>query len=95
MALTVALGTVGAIGTGVYMTQRDADEAAQEAALEAEADEVEEELPEWEDPEPVPAAAAPEPVTPPTPPVVDTVLPADEDLTEVPAPYSEGAWMNS
>ncbi len=91
MALTVALGTVGAVGTAVYMTRADAQEAAATQAAEEAAPDEEEELPEAPpDPEP-----EPEPVAEPTPEVVDTVLPADEDLSNVPAPYSEGAWMNS
>lgn len=94
MALTVALGCVGAVGTAVYLTHKDAEEAAI-----AQADEVEpaddDDYPEAPpDPEPAPEpvpVAAPEPAPEP----INTVLPADEDLENVPAPQSEGWWMNS
>lgn len=94
MALTVALGTVGAIGTAVYVTRADSDAAVAAAEADPEAD-VEEDLPEA-DPDPVPAAPAPAQVAPTPPPIADTVVPDDgEDLSQVPAPYTEGAWMNS
>lgn len=93
MALTVALGCVGAVGTAVYLTHQDAEEAAVAQADEVKPadDDYPEAPPEPEpEPEPVPVAA-PEPAPEP----INTVLPADEDLEDVPAPQSEGWWMNS
>lgn len=100
MALTLALGAVGAVGTAAYVTHLDAqtaaaDRAAVEAAKRAEAEADDEELPE--------APPSPVEVATPTPVpqgIGEPALPADdvtaeEDLTQVPAPYSEGAWMNS
>ena len=96
MALTVALGCVGAVGTAVYLTHKDAEEAAIAQADDvapADDDDYPEAPPEPEpapEPEPVPVVA-PEPAPEP----INTVLPADEDLENVPAPQSEGWWMNS
>lgn len=100
MALTLALGTVGAVGTAAYVTHLDAqtaaaDGAAIEAAKRAETEADDEALPEAP-PSPVEVAMptpVPEVVGEPALPVGDVT--AEEDLTQVPAPYSEGAWMNS
>ena len=102
LALTVALGTVGAVGTALYVEHRDREAQAAELALdEDEADEADAEEPEEVEPaKPAPVVAptpapAPEvePLTDQAP--LDSVVEAEEDLDEVPAPYVEGWWMNS
>jgi len=96
MALTVALGCVGAVGTAVYLTHQDTEEAAiaQADDMEEADDEDYPEAPPDPEPEPEPVpVAAPEPAPEPAP--LNSVVPADEDLENVPAPQSEGWWMNS
>lgn len=89
LALTVALGTVGAVGVAVYTNHQPRAQAAS-ANTEAVASEEDEPFPEAE-PEPVrppapPAAAAPEP---PPMPAFDA---PDEELEAAPGPQVEGMW---
>ena len=100
LALTVALGTIGAVGTAVYISHLDAQDAV---ASSANVEEPEAEYPEAPDapvkaPVQAPVATTPvQPLDPEPPPAVDvssSTLPADEDLESVPGPSSEGAWMN-
>lgn len=91
LALTVALGTAGAVGAAVYITKADA-----ETQPSAQVEPTPAPYPEAEpDPATPPAEPAAEPAVSGDGEIVDTVLVSEEDLTDVPAPYAEGAWMNS
>ena len=96
LALTVALGTAGAVGVAVYASQARMDQIAAEAPASIE--DVEREA----EPEPEPTAAPivvptlpAEPSEPPLPPGTEE----DESVTgdggggAAPGPDTEGAWM--
>lgn len=70
LAVTVALGALGAVGVGVYVTRTDADEIVEQIAVDDAAAEEEE----------APAAAA---ATVPLPAAPTTPVPEDEALSPV------------
>lgn len=99
LALTVALGAVGAVGVAVYTTQQDAP--ALEAIEDTADDEEPESLGEVEPPTPS-ASTRPEPTIPEAPkPYVEPPLGPVDDLAidganYVPGPDVESAsWANS
>lgn len=97
LALTMAMGTAGAIGLAIYTAHTDTSAAELVSPDDHEA--VAEEM--VAKPAPVEAAtpvapapaAAPKPVAAPAP--AAAMPPADEDLDRVPAPQDEGWWMAS
>lgn len=89
LAMTMALGTAGAIGVAVYSTH-DAQAEVPAAAATEEVAQEDEEFPEAE-PDPPRPAPTPAPVAAPTPaPMPAFDAPADE-LDEAPGPQVE-AW---
>lgn len=89
LALTMALGTAGALGVAVYTSHTTPAEAHPSEGVEAVEDEP---FPEAEDDPPAPAPVAPAPATTPTPapvapmPALDA---APEELEAAPGPQVE------
>ena len=88
LALTMALGTVGAVGVAVYSSQEAHAESAQVAGAEPTTEE-DEPFPQAP-PEPErPATPAPVSAAPPSPPPIPDFDAPDEELEAAPGPQVE------
>ncbi len=90
LALTVALGTAGAVGVAVYTNMEARAEAAESAPVTAPDDIEVDDTDDWPSADLTPPVVAPTPPAPPSPmPALDA---APEALEAAPGPQVEGAW---